>query len=60
MKGSVGSLSAEPAFEAARHLEQVGRGGGLAAAPAALAALENEIERLRVELETLARDGSYK
>ena len=53
LKGSVGSLSAAPAFEAARHLEDVGRGGEMAAAPAALAALENEIERLRVELETL-------
>jgi len=52
LKGSVGSLSADPAFQAAKHLEEVGRKGDLAAAVQAFEALEREAERLAEELAT--------
>jgi CheY-like chemotaxis protein len=53
LKGSVGSLSAHPAFEAARDLEVVGREGDLADAAAALERLERELQRLAEDLATL-------
>ncbi len=46
IKGSVGSLSATRAFEAARELESLGRQSDLAAVPVAFATLEAEMNRL--------------
>jgi HPt (histidine-containing phosphotransfer) domain-containing protein len=53
LKGSVGNLSAGPAFAAARRLEGLAHAGRLAAAAAALADLERELDRLRPALRAL-------
>jgi len=46
LKGAVGNFAAGRAVEAAQRLEMMGHGGDLANAPAACAALEQEIDRL--------------
>ncbi len=53
LKGSVGSLSAQPAFEAARDLETVGREGDLEEAAIVFERLEHELERLAGALTAL-------
>jgi HPt (histidine-containing phosphotransfer) domain-containing protein len=50
LKGAVANLHAEPAWEAARRLEEIGRSGELEGAAPALATLEEEIDRLRSAL----------
>lgn len=50
LKGAVANLKAEPAREAARRLEEMGRSGTFEEADAALDDLEAEIERLRSAL----------
>jgi two-component system sensor histidine kinase/response regulator len=50
LAGSAGSISAKAAFEAALELERSGRGGDLARAREACAALVREVERLRPHL----------
>ena len=57
LKGSVGTLSARGAFEAALDLENIGREGDLSAAGEALAALEREMKRLESELTALRDNG---
>jgi PAS domain S-box-containing protein len=59
LKGAVGALGAGPAFEAALRLETMARGGDLAEAGAACAALEEALTRLRPVLAAWAagRDG---
>jgi two-component system sensor histidine kinase/response regulator len=57
LKGSVGNFSARRAFAAALTLEKLGRAGDLAAAPAAFAALEQELERLQPILASFTVDG---
>ena len=47
LKGTIGNFSAEPAFKAAGHLEEVARTEDLAAAQRALAKLEAELDRLQ-------------
>ncbi len=47
LKGSAASLSAPRARDLARDLEELGRAGDLDAAPALLAALRAEVERIR-------------
>jgi HPt (histidine-containing phosphotransfer) domain-containing protein len=54
IKGSVGSLAAQPCYEAAQRLERMGISGDLTAAGAACAALEAEVERLKTALRTFA------
>ncbi len=53
LKGAVGNLSAGTSFAAAKHLEDMARAGNLTDAPAALAALEAELDRLRPALRAL-------
>ena len=53
LKGSVGSLSGERAFAAARNLEQLGREGKLDGTSEALAHLEREAEALAEALSNL-------
>ncbi|MBI3799425.1 MAG: response regulator [Deltaproteobacteria bacterium] len=53
LKGQVGQFGAQATFEAARGLELMGWQGDLAEAPAALAALEHELARLRTALSGL-------
>jgi two-component system, sensor histidine kinase and response regulator len=48
LKGMLGTFAAQPAFTAARGLEEIAAGGDLAAAPEALAALERELAQLDV------------
>jgi HPt (histidine-containing phosphotransfer) domain-containing protein len=50
MKGSASNFLAKPVSDAAYRLEQLARAGDLAAAPAALALLESQVERLRTAL----------
>jgi len=50
LKGAVSNLQAEPAQEAARRLEEIGRSDTLEKAPDALQNLEEEIQRLRSAL----------
>jgi HPt (histidine-containing phosphotransfer) domain-containing protein len=54
IKGSVASLAARPCYEAAQRLEQMGSSGDLTGVGAACAALEAEVERLKVALRTFA------
>ncbi len=58
LKGSVGSLAAQPALEAARDLETVGRAGDLEEAAAAFERLEHELERLAAALTALRAEVS--
>jgi HPt (histidine-containing phosphotransfer) domain-containing protein len=55
IKGSVASLAAQPCYEAAQRLEQMGSSGHLTGAGAACAALEAEVERLKTALTTFSR-----
>jgi HPt (histidine-containing phosphotransfer) domain-containing protein len=57
LKGSVGNFSAHRAFAAALTLEKLGRSGDLAAAPAAFAALERELEYLHPVLANFTVGG---
>ena len=54
LKGAVGTFGAQPAFEAARRLETMGRSGDLAQAGPAFAALEESLARLEPTLQTWA------
>ena len=56
LKGSVRYFGANPAFEHAYQLECMGKAGDLHSAPATLAALEAEIEKLTPELEHFTED----
>jgi CheY-like chemotaxis protein len=56
LKGTVGNFTASAAFEAARRLEMIGRQGDLTGAEKAFAALEEEIERLKLALAALAKE----
>jgi HPt (histidine-containing phosphotransfer) domain-containing protein len=53
LKGSVGNFGAKAVFDAACVLEIMGRQGELSGAPAALAALEQELARLQPALAAL-------
>jgi CheY-like chemotaxis protein len=55
LKGSMAHFGARGAYEAARALEMMGRSGMLGEAPAACAAFERELERVRPALATFAR-----
>jgi two-component system sensor histidine kinase/response regulator len=50
IKSMVGNFCAPPAFEAALHMETLGRNGDLAACVAGMTSLENEVKRLQQEL----------
>ena len=54
LKGAVATLAAGKAFDAALHLERLGRAGDLADVDKVYAVLEEEIERLRSVLATLS------
>ena len=54
LKGAVANLQAEPAREAARRLEELGRSGAVGEADRALDRLETEIDRLRSALVEMA------
>jgi CheY-like chemotaxis protein len=56
LKGAVGNLSATPAYEAARRLEDLAHDGQLDAAGPALQALETALDRLRPALRDLLAD----
>jgi CheY-like chemotaxis protein/HPt (histidine-containing phosphotransfer) domain-containing protein len=51
LKGSVGSFSAKPAYEAAFRLEKIARHGDIQQVPEARRILDSEIERLKHALE---------
>ncbi|HEY1379412.1 MAG TPA: response regulator [Gemmataceae bacterium] len=53
LKGAVGNLSAGTSFAAAKRLDELARTGNLADARAGLAALEDELDRLRPVLRVL-------
>jgi CheY-like chemotaxis protein/HPt (histidine-containing phosphotransfer) domain-containing protein len=53
LKGSVANFSSHGAFQAALRMENLARSHDMAAAPAAYAALENEVGRLRRALNNL-------
>ena len=53
LKGAAGNLGAAGVADCAKRLEDLGRGGDLAAAPAALAELEDALVRLHGELDKL-------
>jgi CheY-like chemotaxis protein len=57
LKGSVGSMRAQSAFEAALNLEQIGRRGQAESAPDALKLLLEQLERLESALAVLAPEG---
>ncbi len=50
LKGTLASLGAPDAYAAAENLEALGRAADIASAPAALAELEHQLERLHAEL----------
>jgi HPt (histidine-containing phosphotransfer) domain-containing protein len=54
LKGAVANLQAEPAREAARRLEELGRSGDMEEATRALDRLDTEIDRLRSALAEMA------
>ena len=56
LKGAAGSLRAEPAREAARALEEMGRSDDFTEAEAALETLEDEIGRLKTALRALREE----
>jgi len=56
LKGAVANLRAEPAEDAARRLEEIGRSEAVEEAPEALDVLEDEIDRLRSALSEIAED----
>lgn len=53
LKGSAGNFAAGTVFELSQRLEQMGRTGDLSRSDEAFAALERELDRLKVELQTL-------
>ena len=53
LKGSLGNFCAEPAFQAAYRLEQIGRSGEMASLDEAFASLEAELGRLQPALAAL-------
>lgn len=55
LKGAAGSLRANPASEAARVLEEIGRSEDFSEAETALDSLEEEVDRLKEDLRTLRR-----
>ncbi|MGQ9525394.1 MAG: response regulator [Armatimonadota bacterium] len=57
LKGSVANFAAQPAFDAAVHLETVANAGNMVDAEKAYQALVGEIERLRPALEALVEEG---
>jgi len=57
LKGAVANLKAEPAREAARRLEELGRSGSIDEADRALEHLESEIKRLRAALTEMLEEG---
>jgi signal transduction histidine kinase/DNA-binding response OmpR family regulator len=57
LKGSVANFGADEAFQAALDVELAGHAGELGKAPEALAQLESALERLKLELESLASQG---
>lgn len=57
LKGAVANLKAEPAQEAARRLEEIGRSGAVDEADRALDHLETEIERLREALSEMLEEN---
>ncbi|HKV41809.1 MAG TPA: response regulator, partial [Blastocatellia bacterium] len=54
LKGEMGLLGSKAAFQAALKLEEMGRSGELGGAVAALANLDQEVERFKAALNTLA------
>lgn len=56
LKGALANLKAESAREAARRVEAAGRSGAFDEAEQAFEGLEENVERLRKELEGIARD----
>ncbi len=58
IKGSVASLAAQPSYEAAQRLEQMGRSGDLRGVGGACARLQAEVERLKTALTTLRDNAS--
>jgi CheY-like chemotaxis protein len=58
LKGSVGNLAARAAFKAASRLEEMGEKGDLAESQEAYAALEQEIERLRLALAAFRKEDT--
>ena len=50
IKSMVGNFCAQPAFQAALHVETSGQSGDVAESAAGLASLENELKRLQQEL----------
>ena len=58
LKGGVATFAAGATYEAALRLEKMGRAGDLSAAPEALAALAQKVERLRPALTALAEQAA--
>jgi CheY-like chemotaxis protein len=58
LRGSLGTLAAALATEAAERLETLAAAGDLSTIADAAAALETEVERLRLRLERLAKHGA--
>jgi CheY-like chemotaxis protein/HPt (histidine-containing phosphotransfer) domain-containing protein len=58
LKGAVGNFATGPAYDAAQHLEQIGKLGNLRMAEDAFRALEQEIERLKPSLEDVVQESS--
>lgn len=58
IKSPVGTLSAQPAFDAILKLEQLARGGDNSAFEGALTAALGEIARLQPELDAFTRDNA--
>ena len=56
LKSMVGNFSAKPAFEAASHIETVGRNGDLTLCTDRLATLETEVARLQKALRELLNE----
>jgi HPt (histidine-containing phosphotransfer) domain-containing protein len=56
LKGSAANFGARAVVENAYAVERLGKAGELAAAADAIAQLENELARVRPELEALARE----
>ena len=54
LKGAVATLAGQQAFDAALHLERLGRAGDLAEVDKAYAALEAQVERLQTVLGSLS------
>jgi CheY-like chemotaxis protein len=57
LKGTVGTLGAKPALEAAQRLEEIARGGDLGPAEQAFGVLRQELDRLQKALASLGSDG---